>query len=89
MVSQDRDAARSAAAVGGRHDRAGSGAAPDAALRSDHEPFSEGLQAVLEVLGPTKTRRYGQAPLHLAAREGSYGCSTPSGDVRCDTGGWK
>ena len=51
------------------------GAAPDAALSNDHEPFSERLQAVLAALGRDtfgKTHRYGQTPLHLAAREGSY-----------------
>ena len=51
------------------------GAAPDAALRSDHEPLSKRLQEVLTALGRDtfgKTRRYGQTPLHLAAREGSH-----------------
>ena len=50
-------------------------AAPDAALRSDHAPFSDRLQAVLAALGRDtfgKTHRYGQTPLHLATREGSH-----------------
>ena len=51
------------------------GTAPDAALRSDHEPFSKRVRDVLTALGRDtfgKTRRYGQTPLHLAAREGSH-----------------
>ena len=51
------------------------GAAPNAALRTDREPLSERLQEVLTALGRDtfgNTHRYGQTPLHLAAREGSH-----------------